>query len=568
MQYMDTYRLWQEKLAGTPYADQLLEMNEQEIQDSFFGDLEFGTAGMRGILSLGTNRMNVFTVRRCTQGLADYLNQKGFKKGVAIAYDSRNMSAEFARETALVLAKNGIPAFLYTTPHSVPQLSFTILELGCDAGVVITASHNPPAYNGYKVYGSDGGQMAVEDAAAVTSYIEAVDDLFAIQPLEEGAARDAGLLHDLGSEVDDRYFSRVKSLLLDPDTLREQARALKVVYTPLFGTGNVPVRRILKDIGVEQLYVVEAQSQPNGDFPGLSAPNPENREVFTLAFDLANQVGADLVLATDPDSDRLGVAVRNGQGQFEILTGNQIGCLLLEFILSHQGPVQDGFVVRSIVSTTMADAIAARYGVEMRAVLTGFKFIAEQIKNSLKSGKGHFLFGFEESYGFLSGDFVRDKDAIMASMLTVEAAADYLEQGKTLYDGLQELYEAYGYYQEEVISLSLSGAEGIQKIKNAVAQLREHPLEKLGPHIITCVSDYLTQQKRDLVTGQTELITLPKSDVLCYAFEGGRVLLRPSGTEPKLKAYVSFHSKEPDEAKEQVKDLVSLVHQIMEDITR
>ena len=572
MDYRETFAKWQEALRGTEYEAEMEAIGRDEslMEDSFYQYLAFGTAGMRGTLALGTNRMNIFTVRRCTQGLVEYVRSIGRQAdGIAIAYDSRNMSAEFALETALVLAAGGVKAYLYDTLHSVPQLSFTILELGCAGGVVITASHNPPEYNGYKVYGADGGQLATEDAAIMTKFIESAGDLFAIQPMEKQAALDAGLLQYIGAEIDEIYFRKVRSLVIDEAALASQADSLKIVYTPLFGSGNVPVRALLARIGIRNLHVVASQEKPNGDFPGLSAPNPENREVFTEAFALAAQTGANMIMATDPDCDRLGVAVRTQAGEWELLTGNQIGCILMDYILSARSKAFKGdeFVVKSVVSTNMADAIAAAYGVELRNVLTGFKFIAEQIKLAEATGKGTFCFGFEESFGYLEGTFVRDKDAAMSSMMLAEAACAYAAQGMTLFDALRALYAKYGYFKERVLSLTLGGIEGIASIQRAVETLRTAPPASFGGHTVTAISDFKTGLRTELATGKTSPTGLPETNMLYFELEHGRVILRPSGTEPKLKAYVSYSSADEAEAEANLQALADITDALMREYT-
>ena len=496
MGYIQEFKKWQEKLENTPYASELASMTEAEKESCFGASLQFGTAGLRAVIGMGTNRMNIFTVRRSTQGLADYLNSVGAKKGVAIAYDSRRMSDVFAKETALVLAANGIKAYLYSTLHSVPQLSFTILHLGLDAGVVITASHNPKQYNGYKVYGPDAAQIGVAPAAAVTKAIENTADYFDIKTMDEQTALDAGLLEYIGESMDEVYFGKVLSLL-DLNLIKQNADKLSIVYTPLFGSGFVPVTNILKRMGVT-LYVVEEQSQPNSSFPGLSAPNPENAESFEKAIALAKEKDASLILATDPDCDRLGLAIREKNGGYQILSGNQIGCLLLDYVISkHSDSLRgDEFTVKSIVSSPMADVIAEQNGVEMRSVLTGFRFIGEQIRLAQESGKGKFLFGFEESYGYLAGTFVRDKDASIACALCVEMACYYHAKGMTPGDALDAMYEKYGYFAEKVISLTLDTLDGIARIKNAVNTLRENSPSCIASRTVLSLGDYLKIRRR------------------------------------------------------------------------
>lgn len=568
------FEIWRAALSGNPqWSGELaaLEKDDGLLEDSFYKHLEFGTAGMRGTLGLGTNRMNIYTVRRCTQGVADCIKAQGKEsQGVAIAYDSRRKSDEFALETALVLAANGIKVYLYESIRSVPQLSFTVLNLHCINGIVITASHNPPEYNGYKVYGEDGGQLAIEDAATMTDYINQVEDIFSIPLMDKEEAIAKGLLNYIGEEIDEQYYAKVKALVIDQSVIDSQADTLKIVYTPLFGTGNRPVRRLLTDIGIKNLAVVHEQEEPNGDFPGLSAPNPENREVYGLAFRLAESINANMIMATDPDCDRLGVAVKRNDGEWQILTGNQIGCLLMDYILSAKQKdfKGDEFVVKSLVSTPMADAIAAHYGVEMRSVLTGFRFIAEQIKLSEQTGQGTFCFGFEESYGFLEGTFLRDKDAAMSAMFLAETACSYAARGMTLYDAICQLYAKYGYYQEKVLSLALEGIEGIEKIQGAVEKLRQAPPKSFGDFQILAVADFKTQVRTDMQTGQTSGTGLPVSDVLYYELENGRLILRPSGTEPKLKAYVSYYSKEQAEAEAKLAQLADIALSTMKELTK
>ncbi len=542
--YKTRYHEWKIALEGTDFKAELQQigMDETLCSESFYQDMEFGTAGMRGILGLGTNRMNVFTVRRATQALANHLNSKGMaQRGVAIAYDTRRNSDLFAKETAGVLLANGVKVYLYSTPHSVPQLSFTILQLGCAAGVVITASHNPPEYNGYKVYGEDGGQLSVADSTEITTNIASINNMFEITaaPLQGSP-----LLEYVGEELDTIYYSKVEALVTNKDAIRQQAEKLNIVYTPLYGTGLVPIRQVLTNIGIRKLHIVPEQEHPNPDFPTVSAPNPENRECFDLAITLANTVGADLILATDPDCDRLGLAVRDKNGSFIILTGNEIGCLLMEYQLSQQQSQLKGdeFVVKSIVTTDMTDVITQHYGVELRSVYTGFKFIAEQIKISEQTKKGSFLFGYEESYGYLFGSFVRDKDAVQAAMKVTEAACYYAEQGKTLYDALIDLYNKYSWYGEEVVSNTLQGQAGIAKIKNAVELLRKNTPHAVGNFKVTAVRDYLKQTRTTLANGTVENIPMDSMNVLYFELDGGRMIVRPSGTEPKLKTYLSVYA--------------------------
>lgn len=550
MDHRAAYTLWREKLAGSEWEDQLkaMENHEEAIRDAFCGWVGFGTAGMRGILGPGPNRLNVFTVRRASQGLAQYINSLGQGgRGVAIAYDSRHQSDVFARETALTLAANGVKALLYPQYTSVPQLSFTILRLNAAAGVVITASHNPAKYNGYKVYGPDGGQIANEVADAVLSFIDPIQDCFSLPTMDESAALDAGLLQYIGPELDDEYIAQVKAQCPDPQALREFGRRLRLVYTPLHGTGLRTVPRVLTELGLTNLHTVAGQERPDGDFPTLSAPNPEMPEAFDLSRQLADQVGADLLLATDPDCDRLGVALRQPEGGFVTLSGNQIGCLLLDYLLAKSQIRPGDFVVRSLVSTPLADRIAASYGVECRCVLTGFKYIAEQIRLAEESGKGRFLFGFEESYGYLTGTYCRDKDACLAATLTASAACHWARQGKDLHQALEELYRRHGYFAEKVLSFTREGTAGVAHIKQAVEQLRQSPPETVSGSPVLAVRDYQAQQRRD-AAGHITHIDLPPSNIVYLELPEGSLIFRPSGTEPKLKTYVSVSGSSGEEA--------------------
>jgi len=517
----------------------------KEIEERFYTELEFGTAGLRGILGAGDNRMNVYNVRKATEGLARYLcDTVNGTPRVCIAYDSRHCSDLFAKETACVLAGHGIKVFLYSTLHSVPQLSFTVLELHCDAGVVITASHNPPKYNGYKVYGRSGGQSAPDEAQAITDRIREVEGFqTAYKPFDE--AVNDGTITLIGRDVDEIYYQKTMTLLTQPELVKEKGKDLKLVYTPLHGSGNVPVREVLKRIGVTNVTVVKEQEAPDGNFPTVTAPNPEDPNAFTLAFRYAKEVGATVIIGTDPDSDRLGLAVRKTDGDWAVLTGNQIGAILIHSLLSSYRATgklpENGLVVRSVVSTQLADAICARFGVECREVLTGFRFISEQIAECERTHERTFLFGFEESYGFLAGGFARDKDAICAAMLVAEACVVYAEKGMTLYDALMEIYETYGFYREKVKSYTLEGKAGIEAIKNAMVLLRERPLASIAGVAVEKTEDFLKPEQ----TG------LPRSNVLRFTLsDGAWVTVRPSGTEPKLKLYIGAHA-ETDAAVEQ-----------------
>jgi phosphoglucomutase len=539
------YEAWRRDFAedaATQAELNAIANDPKEIEDRFYTELSFGTAGMRGVLGAGTNRMNRYNVRRATKGLADYILRidGAAARGVVIAHDSRIMSPEFALETALVLAQSGVKALLFPSLRPVPVLSFAVRELGAVAGVAITASHNPKEYNGYKVYWEDGAQLPPERADEVLSLIRArgYGDCL---PMEEQAALAAGLLQYVPASVDDRYTERVKTLSIRAELLRTQGAQFKIVYTPVHGSGNLPVRRVLGEMGMQNLLVVAEQEAPNGHFPTVRVPNPEDPDVFRLAIEQANRAGADCCFATDPDCDRLGVAVRQHSGEFMLLTGNQIGCLLLDYILSGRKETgtlpANGAAVKSIVSTALADAIAAAYGVKMIATLTGFKFIAEQIQHFEETGAHTFLFGFEESYGYLSSTFVRDKDAVNASLLVTELALYLKTRGQTLYDALLSLYQKYGWHLDKVASITLPGKDGVARMGSIMRALRENPPVELGGLAIAAVRDYQSGLRTDAEGAKP--MGFPASDVLYYELAGGHwVCVRPSGTEPKIKLYV------------------------------
>ncbi|MGI6176067.1 MAG: phospho-sugar mutase [Christensenellales bacterium] len=555
MDYRKMYERWIESPAlDAESRNELLSLHdEKEIEDRFYMDLEFGTAGLRGVLGAGMNRMNEYVVKRATQGFAQYICSMGAKaaaRGVAIAYDSRHKSDVFAKTAALVLCANGINVYLYESLRSVPQLSFTILQCNAAAGIVITASHNPPQYNGYKVYGENGGQLPIGPSEEVTALIGALD-IFdeRIRSMNEQEALASGLLHIIGEEFDKLFDACVRSVSIQPKVLAQAD--FKVVYTPLHGAGLEPVCRALNGIGFKNLLVVEEQKRQDGSFHTVKVPNPEEKEAYELAIRLAKKEGAYLVLATDPDSDRLGVGVLDDALGFTLLSGNQIGCLLLEYILSQRAQKgalpQDAFAVKSIVSTRMANAIAARYGVQLDEVLTGFRFISDKIEESMRPPKRAFLFGFEESFGFLAGTYARDKDAVGAAVLMCEVAAYYAGQGMTLLDALGALYEQYGYYKEAVLSYTLTGKEGIVAVQKGMAALRENALEALGGVMVTGVCDYLAGTR--VHDGMTYALSLPQSDVMYYEMARDCwAAVRPSGTEPKLKAYVGICGEDEEDA--------------------
>ena len=566
MNWKNEYDRWLEKAANDPFLmeDMAKLDSDKAREEAFYTELEFGTAGLRGIIGAGTNRMNAYVVRRASRGLAEMIleteGEEGAKKGVAIAYDSRNRSDIFAQETALALCASGIKVYLYSTLHSVPQLSFTVRHLGCIAGVVITASHNPPEYNGYKVYWADGGQCAPDRANKILENIRKFD-YFDVKPMEYSMALSSGLLNIIGKEVDEEYYKCTMSLLLHPENLKENGHLLNAVYSPLHGSGRVPVTEILKRIGVTKLNVVPEQAEPDGNFPTVKAPNPEDKNAFTLARALADKVGANLMFATDPDSDRLGVAVRQPDGEFKLLTGNQTGALLTYYVLSslkEQGRLPgNALVVKSFVSTALADAICRGFGVTIKDVLTGFRFISEWIEHCAVTHEYEFVFGLEESYGALSGGFARDKDAVCASMLVCDAAAWYMAQGKNLYDVLCEIYEQFGYYMEKVKSYSLSGKEGIEKIAAAMRTLIAEPLTEIGGEPVLVYENHNEQLRRDMKTGETAPTGLPKTNALRYMLpEGAWVVVRPSGTEPKLKLYIGAVGKTQEASQAQLDKLM------------
>ena len=519
-----------------------------EIEERFYRELEFGTAGLRGILGAGTNRMNVYVVRRATQGLANYLLTcpDAKERGVCIAYDSRLFSPEFARETACVLAANGIRTYLFSTLHSVPQLSFAVRHLWCMAGVVITASHNPSKYNGYKVYWAYGGQAAPEQAAAIYDEIQKVP-MFSPKLADYDAAVAAGQITLVGAQEDEAYYSATEALLLEPDLVRRKGGDLPIVYTPLHGTGAVPVRELLSRVGLTNVIPVPEQSAPDGHFPTVTAPNPEDPNAFRLAIALAEEKGARVCLATDPDADRLGIAVKTKSDEWQTLTGNQIGCILLQHILSSMSRQKrlpdNGVVIKSIVSTRLADAISAAYGVTLENVMTGFRFIGEKVDEYQTSGEKTFLFGFEESFGFLAGGLARDKDAVSSAMLAAEACISYAERGMTLSDALDEIYATYGFYSESVKSYTLEGKEGMEKIAGAMAKLRANPPKAFADTAVVISEDYLARscERED---GTVCEIALPKSDTLRWLLaDDSWIVIRPSGTEPKLKLYIGARDK-------------------------
>lgn len=547
MDYKSIYEGW----LSNPYFDEAtkeelkgIANDENEIKERFYADLEFGTAGLRGIIGAGTNRMNVYTVRKATQGLANYIASVGGKeKGVAIAYDSRRMSPEFADEAALCLAANGIKAYVFESLRPTPELSYAVRKLSCIAGINITASHNPPEYNGYKVYWEDGAQITPPHDTGIMDEVKKVTDYSTVKTMDKEAAKAAGLYTIIGQDIDDAYMEELKSQVIHWDAIKAEQKNLKIVYSPLHGTGNIPARRVLKELGFENVYVVKEQELPDGEFPTVSYPNPEAKEAFELGLKLAKEVDADLVLATDPDADRLGVYVKDDKtGEYITLTGNMSGCLLADYEIgqraAEKGIPEDGALISTIVTTNMAAAIAKAYGVKFIEVLTGFKFIGQQILGFENSGKGTYLFGFEESYGCLIGTHARDKDAIVATMALCEAAAYYKSKGKTLWDAMIDMYEKYGYYKDDIKSITLKGIEGLAKIQEILETLRNDPPAKIGDYKVLSARDYKKDTIKNMETGEVTPTGLPGSNVLYYDLNDDAWLcVRPSGTEPKVKFY-------------------------------
>lgn len=564
MDYKENYKSW---LEGSCFDEKTKEElraisgDDNEIKERFYTELKFGTAGLRGIIGAGTNRMNIYTVRKATQGLADYIISVGAqKKGVAIAYDSRHMSPEFAEETALCLAANGIKAYVFESLRPTPELSFAVRHLGCTAGVNITASHNPSEYNGYKVYWEDGAQITPPHDTGIMDKVLARTDFATLKTMPKAEAEKAGLFITIGKEVDDAYIAELKKQIKCQDAIDKYGKDIKIVYTPLHGTGNIPVRRVLKEIGFENVYVVPEQELPDGDFPTVGYPNPETEKAFELGLKLAKEKDADLVLATDPDADRLGVYVRNKEGEYISLTGNMSGCFLGEYEIARtkeqKGLPSDGALIKSIVSSNMSRAIADYYGIELVEVLTGFKYIGRKMLEFEQKGKGTYLFGFEESYGCLIGTYARDKDAVVASMALCEAAAFYKGKGMTLWDAMIEMYERYGYYREDVVSITLKGIEGAAKIKETMENLRNAAPSEIGGYPVLDVRDYKKKVITDSKSGETMPTGLPESDVLYYDLpENSWVCVRPSGTEPKIKVYFGIKADSLEKSVEESKKL-------------
>ena len=565
MNYLEEYKKWCE----SPEFDEetkkellAIKDDEKEIEDRFYQELEFGTAGLRGVIGAGTNRMNRYTVGKATQGLANYILQEGTEsKGVAISYDSRRMSKEFSMQTALILNANGIKTYLFENLRPVPELSFAIRNLGCTAGVMITASHNPPKYNGYKVYWDDGSQIVSPRDKDIIAKVRAVESYSEIKEITREEAEAKGLFNIIGTQMDDKYLSVLKSKVINPEIVEKEGKDLKVVYTPLHGTGNTVTERLLHEIGIENVYVVPEQKDPDGNFPTVSYPNPEDKKAFKLALELAEKVDADVVLATDPDADRLGIFAKDTKtGKYMEYTGNMSALLIAEYRveqMKEKGILpSDGMIITTIVSSNLTRAICKEYDLECIEVLTGFKNIGAVMKKAEENKDKTYVFGFEESYGCLIGDYARDKDGIAAVMALCEAACYYRSKGKTLWDAMQDIYEKYGYYKETQVSIVMEGAEGATKIKEMMTNMRNTPVEKIGDYKVLTFKDIEKDIEKDMATGNVTSTGLPKSNVLYYELENDSwCCVRPSGTEPKIKLYMGVKGSSDEDANQKLEAL-------------
>ena len=573
MNYLEEYKKWCE----SPEFDEetkkellAIKDDEKEIEDRFYQELEFGTAGLRGVIGAGTNRMNKYTVGKATQGLANYILEQGTEeKGVAISYDSRRMSKEFSEQTALILNGNGIKTYLFESLRPVPELSFAVRTLGCTAGVMITASHNPPKYNGYKVYWEDGAQIISPRDKDIIAKVRAVESYSEIKEITKEEAKSKGLFNIIGKEMDDKYLNILKSKVINPEIMREQGKDLKVVYTPLHGTGNTVTERLLKELGLKNVYVVPEQKEPDGNFPTVSYPNPEDKEAFKLALELAKKVDADVVLATDPDADRLGIFAKDTKtGKYMEYTGNMSALLIAEYRISQMKEKgilpTDGMLITTVVSSELAKAIAKNYNLECIEVLTGFKNIGAVMKKAEENKDKTYVFGFEESYGCLIGDYARDKDGISAVMALCEAACYYKSHGKTLWDAMEDIYIKYGYYKETQVSIVLEGSSGATKIKAMMEDMRNTPVEKIGDYKVLTFKDVEKDIVKNMVTGETTKTGLPKSNVLYYALEDDAwCCVRPSGTEPKIKLYMGVKGTSDEDANEKLEELKQAMQAIV-----
>ena len=573
MNYLDEYKKWCE----SPEFDEetkkeLLEIkeNEAEIEDRFYKELEFGTAGLRGVIGAGTNRMNKYTVGKATQGLANYIVSQGTQeKGVAISYDSRRMSKEFSLQTALILCANGIKAYLFENLRPVPELSFAVRNLGCTAGVMITASHNPPKYNGYKVYWDDGAQIVSPRDKDIIGEVRKIQKFDEIKSISKEEAISKGLLNYVGTEMDDKYLEALKKCIINPDIMKEEGKNLKVVYTPLHGTGNTITERLLKELGMSNVYVVPEQKEPDGEFPTVDYPNPEDKKAFKLALDLAEKVDADVVLATDPDADRLGIFAKDTKtGEYKEYTGNMSALLIAEYRISQMKEKgilpADGMFLTTIVSSELAKAVAKEYKLECIEVLTGFKNIGAVMRKAEENKDKTYVFGFEESYGCLIGDYARDKDGIAAVMALCEAACYYKSKNKTLWDAMIDIYEKYGYYKETQVAIVREGAQGAQEIKDMMTKMRKSNIDKIGEYKVLTFKDVEQDIVKNMQTGEITKTGLPKSNVLYYALEDDSwCCIRPSGTEPKIKLYMGIKANTNEEANKKLEELKNAMLEII-----
>ena len=574
MEYRKKYEQW----LSSPIIDEAIKLelkgitDEKELEDRFYKDLDFGTGGLRGIIGAGSNRLNIYTVGKATQGFANYLNEKEKRPKVAIAFDSRHMSKEFAEYAARVLAANNIVVYLYEELTPTPMLSYAVRNLNCSGGIVLTASHNPKEYNGYKVYGSDGCQVTDVPAKEIITHVNKISTFEEVKVMKLKEALDKELIIYIGEEIYTSYINRVKELTIHKDLVKERAKDLKIIYTPIHGSGNIPVRRVLKELCYDNLRVVKEQELPDGNFPTAPYPNPEDPKVFKLALEMAKDFQPDIILGTDPDCDRIGVVVKDSQGKYEVLTGNQVGVLLSHYIISalkkENRLPQKGAIVKTIVSTDMIKPICKEYNVEVKEVLTGFKYIGEMIKSFEENpGSNEFLLGFEESYGYLAGDFVRDKDAVIAATLICEMTLYYKAMGKTLYEGLTDLYKKYGYYKEKLVSIELKGKDGQEKISEIIEYFRNNDIKDLGSFEAEYKEDYKLSMKRNLKENSQEAIELPKSNVIKYLFSNGcYFVVRPSGTEPKMKIYLGVKGASEGKAEENMQYLNEKVQEIINNL--
>ncbi|MCY6958640.1 phospho-sugar mutase [Clostridium brassicae] len=562
MRYTEKYEKWlNSEIIDENTKEELRNIdNEKELEDRFYKDLEFGTGGLRGKMGAGANRMNIYTVKKTTQGFAQYLldKYKNEEISVAIAYDSRNMSQEFAKEAALTLCANKIKVNLFESLRPTPMLSYAVRKLKCEGGIVITASHNPKEYNGYKVYGEDGGQVTDKYAEKITSFIEKIEDFCEIKTMEIEEAKASGYLNIIGEEIDKAYIDSVKSLVIREELVSKYAEELNIIYTPIHGSGNVPVRRVLTELGYKNLYVVKEQEKPDGNFPTAEYPNPEEPKVFKLALKMAENIKPDIIFGTDPDCDRIGAVVKDEKGEYKVISGNMMGVLLTHYILlslkEKDKLPSNGVVIKTIVTTEMASKIADKFDVEIINVLTGFKYIGEKIKEFEETQDKQYLFGFEESYGYLAGTFVRDKDAVIASMLICEMALYYKKKGMNLYNAIMELYKEYGYYKEELVSIKLEGKEGKEKIDKILEHLRHSMKVEINAVKIIKKQDYNISKEKDLINLTEKEIKLPKSNVLKFILEDGSYfVVRPSGTEPKMKIYMGVVGNSVKDSEEKMR---------------